>query len=86
MENATLTVFEKKTKSQITEGISLSPINDPLHVGRKFITVRGTNSRGEIVNYNVGILNPDGTVEAQPGYRIEITDGVARNVADSDEE
>ncbi len=65
---ASIRVFDKRTESEITEGIGLLKINDREHYGRQFITVKN----GAGVDENVGILNADNSVEPQPGYHITV--------------
>lgn len=66
-------IWDEKTKVEITEGIGFVDINDREHYGRKFITV-DTPVGDKIEARNVGILNPNGSVEAQPGYHFEVTE------------
>lgn len=68
--NYSVRVFDKKTETEITEGIGFADINDREHYGRKLITV--LNGKG--IAENVGILNPNGTVDAQPGYHFDVTE------------
>lgn len=68
MSKMNVRVFDKRTETEITEGIGFVSINDREHYGRKMITV--LNGKG--VPENVGILNPDGSVEAQAGYDFEV--------------
>lgn len=68
MGKISVRVFDKKTESEITEGIGFVKINDREHYGRQHITVM--NHAG--VPMNVGILNEDGTIEAQPGYDFKV--------------
>ncbi len=69
MAKLSVRVFDKKSETEITEGIGFLDIKDREHYGRKFITV--LNGKG--VAENVGILNQDGSVEAQPGYEFEVS-------------
>lgn len=70
MSKFNVRVFDKKTNSEIHEDrIGFLDINDREHYGRQFVTVR--NYAG--VDENVGILNPDGSVDPQAGYHFEVT-------------
>jgi len=62
-------IFDKATESEITEGIIFFDIKDRENYGRKMIAV--VNHAG--IPMNVGILNQDGSTEAQPGFEIEVT-------------
>lgn len=66
MGNFVVRIFDKRTETEITEGIGFVNMNDREHYGRKHITV--LNAKG--VAENVGILNNDGSVEEQPNYHI----------------
>ncbi len=69
MGNLSVRVFDKKTESEITEGIGFVEMDQQEHYGRKHITVR--NNKG--IPENVAILNRDGSVECQPGWHVDVT-------------
>ncbi len=68
MSDFHIRIYDTRTNSEITEGIGFKEINDREHYGRRLITVM--NARG--IAENVGILNQDGSVDAQPGYKFDV--------------
>ncbi len=54
----------------LTEYLAVVPINGMEHQGRRLVTYSPGGDPSK--STNVGIINPDGSTEPQPGYEIRV--------------
>lgn len=77
MAKLSIRVFDKATETEIdSDRIGFTDIKDREHYGRKMITVAFPSNALHAVDgveaRNVGILNPDGSIIAQPGWDFKV--------------